>query len=52
MISTAFRWLSDPIKQSLLRKASIAFRLNDQSLALREEQRLLSFIDPTVKRVF
>lgn len=52
MITMAFRWLSNPIKQSLLRKASIAFRLNDQSLALREEQRLLSFIDPTVKRVF
>lgn len=52
MITTAFRWLSEPIKQSLLRKASIAFRLNDQSLVLRQEQRVLLFIDPTAKRVF
>lgn len=52
IITKAFRWLSNPIKQSLLRKASIAFRLNDQSLALRQEQKLLYFIDPTAKRVF
>lgn len=51
-ITTAFRWLSSPIKQSLLRKASLAFRLNDQAVSLRNEQRVLSFIDPFAKRVF
>lgn len=52
MISTAFKWLSSPVKQSLLRKASLAFRLNDQAISLRQEQRVLQFIDPTAKRVF
>ena len=52
IIKSAFRWLSSPVKQSLLRKASIAFRLNDQSLSLRREQYVLSFIDPYARRVF
>lgn len=52
MIKTAFRWLSDPVKQLLLRKASIAFRTNDVSLSIKEEGRVLSFIDPTAKRVY
>ena len=52
MIKTAFLWLTSPIKQKILRKASLAFRLNDQSQQIRQEQYLLSFIDPTVKRVF
>lgn len=52
MITTAFKWLSSPVKQSLLRKASLAFRLNDQAISLRKEQHVLSFIDPFTNRVF
>lgn len=52
LLKSAFAWVSDPVKQSLLRKASIAFRLNNQSLSLRREQRVLQFINPLVKMVF
>ena len=52
MIKMAFLWMTSPIKQQILRKASLAFRLNDKSQQIRQEQYLLSFIDPTAKRVF
>jgi hypothetical protein len=52
MLRRAFLWLSSPIKQNLLRKVSLAFRLNDQARAIRKESYLLEFIDPTVKRVY
>lgn len=52
MIKTTFLWIVSPIKQRILQKASLAFRLNDQSQQIQQEQYLLSFIDPTAKRVF
>ena len=52
MLRSAFLWLSSPIKQNLLRKVSLAFRLNDQAQAIKKESYLLEFIDPTVKRVY
>lgn len=52
MIKSAFLWISSPIRQRILQKASLAFRLNDQSQQICQEQYLLCFIDPTVKRVF
>ena len=52
MLRSTFLWLSSPIKQNLLRKVSLAFRLNDQARAIRKESYLLEFIDPTVKRVY
>lgn len=52
MLRSAFLWLSSPIKQNLLRKVSLAFRLNDQARAIKKESYLLEFIDPTVKRVY
>lgn len=52
MIKSAFLWIKSPVKQSLLRKASLAFRLNQHADAIRRNQTLLYFIDPTVKRVF
>ena len=52
MLRGAFLWVSSPIKQNLLRKVSLAFRLNDQARAIRKESYLLEFIDPTVKRVY
>jgi len=35
MIKIAFRFLSNPIKEYLLQRASIAFRINEQALILR-----------------
>lgn len=52
MIKTTFLWISSPVKQMLLYKASLAFRLNDQANAIRQNQYLLQFIDPTAKRVY
>lgn len=52
MLKSAFMWLSSPVKQSLLRKASLAFRINERGDRIRGEQYVLSFIDPTSKRVF
>lgn len=52
MIKTAFLWVSSPMKQMLLCKAALAFRLNDQANTIRRDQYVLSFIDPTAKRVF
>lgn len=52
MLKSAFIWLTNPVKQNLLRKASLAFRINEHADAIRAEQNLLYFIDPTVHRVF
>lgn len=52
MIKSAFLWITQPVKQSLLRKASLAFRLNDTAQNIRRDQYILQFIDPTAKRVF
>lgn len=52
MIKTAFLWLTSPVKQRILQKAALAFRLNDKSQQILQEQYLLSFIDPAAKRVF
>ena len=52
MLRSTFLWLSSPVKQNLLRKASLAFRLNDKAISIREEGYILSFIDKSVKRVY
>lgn len=52
MIKTAFLWISSPVKQMLLYKAALAFRLNDRANIIRKNQNILYFIDPTAKRVF
>lgn len=52
MLRSAFLWLSSPVKQNLLRKASLAFRINDQARSIRRSSYILEFIDPTIKRVY
>ena len=52
ILKSMFLWLSSPIKQNLLRKASLAFRLNDKSVAIRTQGYILSFIDKTANRVY
>lgn len=52
LLRSTFLWLSSPIKQNLLRKASLAFRMNDQARSIRRSSYVLEFIDPTAKRVY
>lgn len=52
MLRSAFIWLSNPVKQKLLRDASLAFRINERNNIIRAEQQLLEFIDFTTKRVY
>jgi len=52
MLRAGFIWLTNPVKQSLLRKASLAFRINQHLEEIAEEEHILNFIDPAAKRVF
>ena len=37
MLKSAFIWLTNPVKQNLLRKASLAFRINEHADGIRAE---------------
>ena len=48
-VKMAFKWMSSPVKQYLLHRAALAFRVNAKVEHIIGQQYVLEFIDPSAK---